>query len=166
VTAQQELEAMAGVATALDRLEPPARARVLRWAADHFDLANVVQGAGAASGGGGSRDQQEQFSDIYAMFEAGTPATEEERALLAGYWLQVGESKASFGATAANAALRQMGIGASNIARAYQSLIDRKPALVQQLSKSGRSKQARKQYRLTAAGLKAAQELLVGEADG
>lgn len=167
MTAQHELEAMAAVAAALEGLESSARARVLRWAADHFDQADALEPTGPAShGGGSSRGQAERFADIYAMFEAGTPNTEEDRALLAGYWLQVGENNASFTASAANAALRQMGIGASNITRAYNGLIERKPAMVQQLSKSGRSKQSRKQYRLTSAGLRGAQDLLASKTDG
>lgn len=155
MTAQRELTAMAAIASALEELEEPkAVARVLRWAADHFNQG--LLSAGPDTGGG----QDESFGDIHALFEAAAPRTDAERAMLAGYWFQVAEGGASFTGGQVNDSLRQMGVGATNIAAVFSKLIARKPALVQQVSKSGRSQQARKQYRLTTAGVSAARELL------
>jgi DNA-binding PadR family transcriptional regulator len=50
----------------------------------------------------------------------------------------------------------------SNITTALSSLIERKPQLVIQTRKSGNSKQARKRYRLTDAGIRAVERMISG----
>jgi hypothetical protein len=157
MSAQRELAAMASVASALEGLEDAAVARVLRWAADHFGLPDAQR-----AGNGGGQEDGVRFADIHALFDAGSPTTDAQRALLAGYWFQVHEGEAAFTGAKINSSLRQMGVGAANIASVFTKMIARKPALVQQVSKSGRAQQARKQYRLTTAGVAAARELIEG----
>jgi hypothetical protein len=54
----------------------------------------------------------------------------------------------------------------ANVTRACSVLIQQRPALMLQVKKSGSTKQARKQYRLTAAGLQRAREMLGGHDAG
>lgn len=153
---------MATVSAALDHLDEAARARVLRWAADRFATAELL-----APPKPKREDPVEDvaFESIFVLFEAARASSDAERAILAAFWFQVVEGAASFGGGQVNDALRQMGVGIGNIAQALNRLTARRPALVQQISKAGRSAQARKQYRLTTAGISAARGLLVGGED-
>jgi hypothetical protein len=165
----RELAAMTAIASAMDGLEEPAVARVLRWAADRFGQPELFApgGAGGAGAGGGHNADLEprSYADIYALFDGVSAKSDADRALLAGYWFQVVQNGPSFTGAQVNDALRQMGIGASNITKVFDRLIGRKPALVQQVSKSGRAAQARKQYRMTTAGIAEARKLLSGVTD-
>jgi hypothetical protein len=70
----------------------------------------------------------------------------------------MGES--DFDAFNANRELRHVGYEASNITRDFDNLMSRTPSLLLQTKKMGNTKQARKQYRLTHAGVKAVEEML------
>lgn len=156
-----ELAAMATVSEALTPLDDASRNRVLRWAADRFELAPPPSEARIAPTRGmddipGSR----RWADMHEMFASTEASSDAERALLVGYWLQKYEEQTSFTGHQINSTLKHMGVGSSNISAVFGRLIGRRPALVQQISKSGRAQQARKQYRLTSAGIAAAEEIL------
>src|SRR5215218_4302774 len=156
-----ELAAMAQVAEALRDLDDDAVVRVLRWAGDRYGV--VPSGsASPAQGDGGREASGDSPEDIGALFADAHLRTDADRALLAAYWFQHFQEARGWTGQQVNGELRQMGVGASNITHVLNRLINRRPGLVQQLSKSGRSKQARKQYRLTTAGLAAARALLEG----
>ena len=89
------------------------------------------------------------FVDFADLFGAADPSTHAEKALIAGYWLQVCQGAESFDSQSANKELKNLGHGLPNITHALTSLKETKPALVQQLRKSGSSQQARKTYRVT-----------------
>lgn len=78
------------------------------------------------------------------------------------YWFQeiVGDSE--FESAKLNRELKHMGHGLSNVTKALNSLIGKKPSLAIQTKKSGSSKQARKKYKLTHAGVQKVQEMLQG----
>lgn len=152
-----ELAAMGRVAEALAELEPAARLRVLRWAVDRY----AENGSGVLAVPHGFEDERAAPRDIAELFANANVKTDADRALLAGYWFQHHLEAREWTGFQVNSELRQMGVGVANITHVLTRLIRQSPALVQQLSKSGRSKQARRQYRLTTAGLEAARELLV-----
>jgi hypothetical protein len=159
-----ELAAMATVKSALEPLEPDTRSRVVEWAIKRYSL-NLTAGtrSGPSAGhGGGAREQREQdgsgsrpvaeyqhFADLYDVVD---PKTDVDRALTGGYWFQFVLGNESFGAQQVNDELKNVGTPVANIARALTNLQGKAPALVRQLSKSGRSQQARKTYKLTVAG--------------
>ncbi|MGN6189622.1 MAG: hypothetical protein ACTHOE_12055 [Conexibacter sp.] len=156
---------MAAVTAAMAGLDEAAATRVLRWATDRFAAPELLVPAAGST----LPDQQaaeRSFESIFVLFEAAEVNSDADRAILAGYWFQVLDGAPSFGGGQVNDALRQMGVGIGNIAQLLNRLIARKPALVQQVSKSGRSAQARKQYRLTTAGITAARDLLAGGESG
>lgn len=161
MSVETELKAMTDVAAALRELDEEGTRRVLRWALDHY---GVAAAASASSDTPQERSDSPQgrsdWSDIYEMFGSTDASSDVERALLAGYWFQTKEGHASFTGSQVNTSLKHMGVGAANIAQVLGRLIARRPALVQQISKSGRSQQARKQYRLTSAGVSAAEVIL------
>ena len=169
-----EIKAMQVVAEAVTELDPEARGRVLRWAAERFAVTlaagggratqRQLGGSGTTSGNGidnGSGDTPE-FSDIAELFAATAPENESDKALVAGYWFQFSEGRQEFGSQEINTALKNLGHPIKNITSAFTSLKARKPAPVMQLKKAGSSRQARKTYKLTLAG-KSAVELMVGQ---
>ena len=159
--AAKELDTMKAIAKALDELESAeSRVRALRWAV-------------GAYGGGSSPTMQitrdsltravaEEPQDFAALFDAANPQTAEAKALIAGYWFQIKEGNTDLDAQTLNTALKDLGHGIRNITVALGGLEGRSPALARQIKKSGTTKQARKRYRITTAGRRAAERLLAG----
>ncbi len=93
-----------------------------------------------------------KWDDCGALYDAARPSTQEERALVAGYYFQFVQNKQDLRAQELNTALKDLGRGVDNITQAIQGNIDYTPSLMRQIKKSGTSRQARKLYRLTEAG--------------
>lgn len=175
--ADAEFSAMHVVYTALEPLDDDARSRVVAYIVARLEIA--IQGAQkppalAASpqvGGGATEDEvaieQEEkaapkFATLAELHDSAQPKTNGEKALVAGYWLQVCQSSDSFDAQSANRELKNLGEGLGNITNAIESLKNQKPALALQLKKSGKSQQARKVYKITIAGIKAVETMING----
>ena len=159
----QEITAMTSIVKALDGLkDDEARQRALRWAMSRY---GVVASFGAAPGRLAASPEEDVAGEPYdfaALFDAADPQTDEEKALAAGYWFQVKEGNTDLDAQTLNSALKDLGHGITNITVALGRLENRKPSLVRQTKKSGKSKQARKKYRVTTAGKRAAEKMLAG----
>jgi hypothetical protein len=151
-----ELKAMQQVVDALHDLNEETQGRVLEWAARRFNL-QVTDRVRSQDVSGG-RDNTE-FEDFADLLDATNPRTEDERALVGGYWFLL-RGNQSFAGGQVNDALKDTGQGVGNITRSLDRLQGRTPALVRQVSKSGRSKQARKTYKLTTAGIGAVQRMI------
>ena len=153
-----ELEAMKKVAEALESLGPEARIRVLNWAADLYSVREVMQRSKVVLDEVetvDSGDSEEQaFETIGDLFARTQPGSDAEKALVAGYWLQVGLGNAGFGTQEVNRELKHLGYGVSNITRAFETLKKTRPQQVIQLKKAGSTKQARKTFKLTEAGIR------------
>jgi hypothetical protein len=170
-----EIEAMSEVVAALDRLDhhDDARARVLRWAADRYNVsiaptAPIAQAAPVkASAGmpdGLAEDKPQRIPDVrdaaepvfehfVDLFDAIDPKSDVDKALTAAYWLQVVSKQPSWQSLRVNNLLKDMGHGVRNVTSALRSAQERKPALVRQVHKSGRSAQSWKTYKLTTSGM-------------
>jgi hypothetical protein len=164
-----EVKAMQKLAEAVGALDQEAVSRVLRWAVARYGVTtepvrNVKGHTGStpADGGNGNGGAPRQFDSLADLYAVASPETDSDKALVAGYWFQFQENQPDFAAQAINAALKNLGHGVSNITNAFNALKAQKPALVIQLKKAGTTKQARKTYKLTAAG-KTAVELLIGQ---
>jgi hypothetical protein len=165
-----EVEAMGTVAGALDPLEPEAAGRVLRWAAERYDvtLAPAQKQKQVKGGGDHSGDETpDDFEELSDLFSAAAPTNDEDRALVVGYWLQElqEEKLPNFGSQPVNTELKNLGHGVENITRVFDNLIATSPQQVIQTKKSGTSKQARKSYKLTKAGKDRVKALIAGTAD-
>ena len=112
-----------------------------------------------------NRDQPQTFDRISDLMDAANPASGVDYVLLGSYWFQVVQEAESFTGHQVNSALKDLGHGSSNITTAYNNLKSRKPPLARQIQKSGTSKQARKQYRLTAEGIKVVDRMLAGKVE-
>lgn len=163
-----EITAMKALAEALSELDAEATARVLRWAGERFGV-SIGTAAGKAprvpthepdANGSSSEVDASRFRDLAELCAAASPNTDADRALLAGYWFQVNEGQEDFAAQTVNSALKNLGHRVSNITGAFNTLRAQKPALVIQIKKSGSTRQARKLYKLTAAGKKAVEQLI------
>jgi hypothetical protein len=89
---------------------------------------------------------------IGSLMEAWTPETMAERALLGAYALAKGRPDRTITSQAINNELKRNGLPVPNITRAIESNLRAKPPLMTQKKKMGTTRQARKQYALTAEG--------------
>lgn len=172
-----EIDAMSAIAAALTELEEEAQGRVLRWAAERYGVALPSAGRRAAADGrddDGYDDEEvtdeeiaeeapayEHFAELFA---AASPKTNEDKALVAAYWVQVHEGHATWASRLLNADLKNLGHSIPNITDALSSNMKKKPQRVIQLKKSGNSRQANKTYKVTHEGLVYVQGMLSGEA--
>lgn len=160
-----ELAAMQEVSAALAELDEEAAARVIRWAADRFQVEGVSLAAREkdASDGSDSSASAAEFEEFASLFFQASPSTQQEKLLVAGYWFQHIKGQDDLTAQQLNDELKHLGHQVSNVTRSFTRMMDKKPALAMQVRKTGSSRQARKIYRLTKAGLNRVEEMLAAE---
>lgn len=176
-----EIEAMGKVSGALGGLEEEARGRVIRWAAERY---GISLGAAPSKSGGGrggnprveyadddedeiegeAHDESPEWEHFAELYDATGASTHPEGMLVAAYWVQVLKGQGSFASLELNKLLKDLGHGVTGTATVMSNLIAKKPALILQLKKSGKSQQARKTYRLTDAGKKAVEQMIANGA--
>jgi hypothetical protein len=162
---------MKAVFTALEPLDHDARARVVSYVVSRLEIgitgqvamAEIIEGQAA---GTTPSEVAVKFSNFAELVAAASPKSTADKALLAGYWIQVCDGKPNFDGFAANTILKHLGEGLANITNAIDALKNQKPQLVLQLRKSGMTKQARKTYMVTAAGIKTVQNMISEDDDG
>jgi hypothetical protein len=163
VDAATEARAIADVVRALETLDPAAIARVLDWAWKRYasPSSDRPRDRGrAAAATDASRRTDDDNGDLATLYSATSPTTDAEGVLIAAYWHQVLQGVEYLDSQTLNTALKNLGHGVGNVTRACSSLIEQKPALMIQVKKTGSTKQARKQYRLTSAGIQHIREKL------
>jgi hypothetical protein len=174
-----EIEAMGTVSKALGGLGQDARGRVIRWAAERYDISlgstpTKTRSIPASSQGNEESDDDEieegtekkagsweHFADLY---HASGASTHPQGMLVAAYWVQVLGKRESFGALELNKLLKDLGRGVTGTAKVMSSLMSKRPALILQLRKAGKARQARKTYKLTDAGKKAVEQMITNGA--
>ena len=172
-----EFEAMKTIYDALVPLDDDARGRVIKYITSRLDISVVPTSSSTQSFVGaaipdttveeGEGLEAEQalapkYPTFAELYDAAQPKTAAEKALVAGYWLQVCQGQQHFDGFSANKELKNLGEGLANITAAIDSLKNQKPALALQLKKSGKSQQARKTYKLTVSGIKAVEGMING----
>ncbi|MDQ0643759.1 hypothetical protein [Microbacterium murale] len=163
-----EIKAMGAISSALSPLEPEQQSRVLRWAADRYSVRDIKTGVASTSHFEDTSPPSSvgvpirSYTSIDEIFETGVAKTNAHKALLAAYWFQVVQGNPTFQSFTLNVALKNMGQGIPNITDALGSAEAQKPALIMQTAKTGKSRQARKTYKLTTAGVKAVEAMLAG----
>jgi len=177
---------MSALATALADLEDEERYRVLRWAADRYGVTLSSSGrasgnsgapAGgvgeAPAGGNGAEDMDDDdvtegdiaaeaptFEHFAELFAAAQPKTNEDKALVAAYWIQALQGQDKWQSRALTTQLKHLGHAIPNITDALSSNMRKKPQRVIQLQKAGNSRQAQKVYKVTHEGLVYVQGML------
>lgn len=177
--ADAEFQAMQNVYVALNALDADARERVLEYVSSRLGLTARSRPAAAPTPANGSSDRSDEggaeeadaattaaapsdYGSFAELYDAGRPKGQSEKALLAAYWLQICQGADSFDGFSVNRELKHLGEGVANITSALDTLKVQKPALVLQLKKAGKSRQARKTYKVTVAGVKAVEAMLRG----
>lgn len=170
-----ELKAMQTIYGTLVALDDDARKRVVSYVSSRLGLGAQVQNPYSKPKHGAmpspdhdSFDESEgeeevaegpqKFEHLAELFDAVSPQTDQERVLVAAYWLQTSTGAASVDGFRINKELKHLGHGVGNVTRAIDALKSMKPALMIQLRKSGKTRQARKEYKVTSAGEKALHE--------
>jgi hypothetical protein len=178
-TADQEIATMSAIAKALDAIKEDHEVlqRVLQWAAARYDVGDIgnlskTAARGKIIQGDGKQDSQNstgnstEFSDVAELFDAADPKTDWQKALVVGYWLVKGANQDDFAGADVNSQLKHLGHGVVNITDSLNKSMQRKPAFVIQTAKSGASKQARKKYKITKAGMTAVEAMIKGVKPG
>jgi hypothetical protein len=169
-----EIEAMSAVATALKDLESDVRGRVLRWAAERYDVRMPTGGRVGGAGDGSSveddvtdaeiAEEAPVYEHMAELFARAQPKTDADKALVAAYWVQAIQGQSKWQAADLQRQLKEMGHAVGNITDALTSNISKKPQRIIQLQKSGSARQARKTYKVTHEGLVYVQGMLGGRA--
>ena len=169
----QEFSAMQAVYTALEPLAPDARQRVMIYINSRLEIGALKPVAASAAAADPEEAAQvaainvqqsgaQKYASFAELFDASQPSSQSDKALVAGYWMQVCQGNESFDSQSANTALKHLGHGLSNVTQAIDGLKSQKPALMLQLKKSGTTQQARKTYKVTVAGIKAVEAMIGG----
>lgn len=172
-TPTREFEAIQTVYKALEPLGIEGRTRVMNYMVSLLGIANATKVSSTDSESDekeaeenveqeDSPDSLGRFSTFAELHNKANPVTNADSALVAAYWVQNCEegNKENFGSQAINKELKELGIGVKNITGALTQLKASKPAFILQVRKGGKSRQARKTYKITDAGLKRIQEMI------
>jgi hypothetical protein len=170
--AEEEIKATLAVYNTLKLLAGDARERVVKHVAGILeigaaltspdpkpDLEQVRVDEDPAANSSASPPTFKTFGEL---FHAADPQTASDKALVAGYWLQVCKDAETFDGQSAQKELNHLGHKLANVTVALGALNSQRPALAIQLAKSGSSKQARKTYKVTGAGIEAVRAMLNG----
>jgi hypothetical protein len=163
-----ELAAMSAVADALEPLEEDERDRVLFWARSRYSTEAIlepVEEAATTAEVAAAAIETPQYNEFSDLYEAANPNSQEEKALVAAYWLQVLQGQTGVQSQTINTLLKNMGHGISNITSALSGLMKEKPNSIMQTSKAGSSQQARKTYKVTLHGINRVKQMLSGKTE-
>lgn len=155
-----ELDVMSVVYEELKKIDDEAKQRVLDWVAGKFSLRpskNAIEGTKIPVG---ESISIESFSSVADAFTATSPEIDRDKALIVAAFLQRNLGKDEITGYEINSELRQLGHGLNNVTDAIDQMMDRKPKLMMQVKKEGKTKQARKKYKVTVEGFKAVQHML------
>lgn len=176
--ADAEFAAMQSVYTTLASLEAAAQQRVLDYVTNRLGLtaqsrpsaraeARAENAADPDAGDDVSNSTAgvtgtSDYGSLAELYDAAQPKSQSDKALVCGYWLQICQGAENFDAFSVNKELKNLGQGVPNITSALDVLKAQKPALALQLKKAGKSRQARKTYKVTVAGIKAVEAMIGG----
>ncbi len=114
------------------------------------------RGRGRSDSGGSDREG----GDLASLLARWTPTTMSDKALLGAYYLTRARGGETVTSQAINAELKRNGLAISNITRVIEANMRPDRLLMAQEKKLGSTRQARKQYRITPAGVDAVERKL------
>ena len=162
-----EIAAMSAIVDALENLDAEARARVLHWAGAKYSVKvssaaveQNIEDLREMPENDSDQDKPSEFETFADLYSESSPAKDPEKVLVAAYWHQVIKGKKELTSAQLNKDLANLGHKITNINVKFNVLIGSKPQLALQIKKSGSTKQARKKYKLTQAGIAKVQGML------
>jgi hypothetical protein len=169
----QEMETISKSLTMFNKLPPDARERAYLYLGSVLGLAKSVSPTPPRGSVGHAKSHSApapavpssniRYGSLAELYNAARPETGAHKVLVGGYWLQVCNQQAEFTAQAVNDGLKDTGARVANVTVAFNTLKAANPSLVLQVRKSGKAQQARKQYRLTVAGIRAVEDMIKRE---
>lgn len=162
-----EIKAMDDVYTTLKDLSDDAKKRVIEWVIGKFSLSVQKQKIGGQVKVL-SQESGEESMDITALgslaeiFGKASPNTGAEKVLIAATYIQEAKGNSELTGGEINRELKHLGHGVGNITNAINILMSRKPQLMIQIRKEGKTKQAQKKYKVTAEGMVSAKKMISG----
>jgi hypothetical protein len=174
-----EIQAMSDCYLALQNLDNDSRGRVIGWLASKFNinqtLGNLsVKGAQKDEGlpfhdqgqdrttppGSTSETNITDFENVADIFAKANPKTDADKVLVVATFLQLKNSLQDFASFDVQKELKHLGHGVTNITTSMGILEGKKPKLIIQTRKEGKSRQAKKKYKVTQEGIKTVKEFL------
>jgi hypothetical protein len=118
-----------------------------------------INGFAAVNGNGQEKSNSdskaiEDFDDIAEMYAAAAPNKDWEKCLVVATYLQVKNDLQEITSFEVNKELKHLGHGVNSITHIFDTCIDRKPQLILQKRKEGKTRQAKKKYKVTGEGIK------------
>ena len=170
-----ELEALSKVNDAIKNLPEDAKIRVVAWLINKYSIysnqpanasmppkkllsENGVEEKEIVEGDG---QQIASFSSPAEFFAKCSPSKPSEKILVIAAYLQTKNSEKDLSGFEINQVLKNMGHKVENITHKMDTLMGQKPQLMIQTKKSGNSRQAKKSYRVTDAGIKEVEKLIL-----
>ncbi len=165
VDGEPELKAMKAVYDALVELDEDAKRRVVDWVIGKFSLGRSKQRTGRGTTGtqlGTDTDEIElsSFPSVADLFANASPKSGSDKVLIVAGYLQEAKKVAELTGREINKELIHLGHGVKNITAAISSLINKKPKLMIQTHKGGKTKQAQKKYKVTTEGFATAKRMI------
>lgn len=162
---EPELKAMKAVYDALNELDEDAKRRVIDWVIGKFSLGRSKQKSDRVTVGLQQNIDAEEirltsFSSVADLFAETNPKSASEKVLVVAGYLQEVKGVAELTGREINKELIHLGHGVKNITAAINSLMNKKPKLMIQTRKEGKSKQAQKKYKVTTEGFAAAKRMI------
>lgn len=154
-----EIKAMNIIFETLKELDESMRARVLNWTLSKFGHSpvktTVVNPASQApSNVTGSIAGIAAYPSLAEAFSAASPNTDVEKVLVVAAYLQESQQKSDLTGFEINKELNHLGHSVTNITSTIGVLMSRKPQLMIQTKKDGKTKQAKKKYKVTVEGIR------------
>src|SRR6267142_1101191 len=113
-------------------------------------------------GAAGKEPDEKATAEFNSLIEKWTPSTQADWALLGAYYFQRILGHQNITGFQVNKELKQYGYAATNITDCFTANMEAEPARILQTKKMGKSKQGKKQYLVTTAGIKYVEERLNG----
>lgn len=177
-----EIEAIAKCHDLFKVLEDDSKVRVLQWLISKFELnphsttswrtksdeatsiesfKPLPESDNTISSNGNGQEKStsdvmviEDFNDIAEMYAAASPNKDWEKLLVVATYLQVKNDLQEITGFEVNKELKHLGHGISSISHVFDICIGRKPQLILQKRKEGKTRQAKKKYKVTGEGIK------------
>ena len=163
---------MSDVYKIIKDLADDEKVRVLDWLSNKFELGKLPSPQRKATltpASLGSEDSKslDGFESLADLFSVANVKTDQEKVLLSASYLQMKNSLPDLTGREINKELQNLGHGVANITNTITGLMVKKPKLMIQTHKSGKTKQAQKKYKVTIEGLATAKKYinLVNESD-
>lgn len=160
-----EIIAMQESYNLLKDLEPDAQKRVINWLTGRLNLSGQIkqkiQNNQESFNGDDINSYFSSYKTLADLFAIANVKSDQDKVLLTASYLQVKNNVPELISREINKELENLGHKVGNITNTISSLMFKKPQLMIQTRKEGKTQQAQKKYKVTIEGLTAAKKLII-----